>query len=531
VVDETYFTNTTFQPTKDNASPSQFDQYEFLCSEACDFYIRDDQAVVELLLEVRESRNDDSKFVYMDPKQCLGNYSRGFMEEYSNVVVVSSQSGANSPILWTRWPQTYLSADREETNNDPFHWVCNDTLSDNNGRCSEKFPEEISKSGKDWTVYSNFVDHCLARRSSNMCHLQFNIWLMLAVVVIGVIKVSAIAWIVFTGSGGKVYLRTLGDAIKSYLIEEDASTKNMCLVSSAQIRKLGFQQSFEPQTFNGVRPRWYSAANTTEFFSTVGLSGIYAIIMSITLYFAIDGAKGAAFDPALGTTNIQSLVTFQRDDVGSSGVVPLLLIANIPQLGISVLYVVYTGIWGKLAVTKEFDNLAKNQKGLRMSDRTRGKQRASHFLTLPIRYALPLMACSSAMHWLCSQSLFLVRFDGKSSSGQLDEKDRLVQLGYNVTGMLSLIGILIAMMVANICVASFKRLEIPLGETGMSCVISAACHAKQDRDQPWLHMVQWGDVGDIDQGMSGEEGGRSGFRRCGFTAGRVQKLMVGESYK
>jgi hypothetical protein len=522
----------TVQPTTANASPTLFDQHQATCDgRACDFNTHNDQAVVDLLLDVRSSRDNISEFVYMGSQQCLETYSHGFMQVHSDVVVVTSQPNTESPILWTRWPQRYLSEDRENTNDDPFHWVCHDTLASQGDRCRGGFPEDLNKLGKNWTVYNNLVDHCFVRLGTDKCHLQFNVWLMLAVVVFGVIKVFAIAWIVFTGSGDKNHLRTLGDAIQSYLEKEDPKTQNMSLVSSVQIRKEGLLNSFEPQVYNGARPRWYSAANTTEFFSTVGLSGMFAIMLSITLYFAIDGAKGAAFDPKLGTTDIQSLATFMRDDVGSSGIVPLLLVANVPQLGVSLLYVVYTGIWGKLAVTREFDNLAKSRKGLRVSNATHGRQRSSHFLTLPIKYAVPLMACSAVLHWLCSQSLFLVRFDGIRSNGELDEKDRMVRLGYNVTGMLSLIGILIAMMVATICVASFRRLKTPLGETCMSCVISAACHAMQDRPEPWLHKLQWGVVAANEQDPFGGEEDRYSVRRCGFTAGRVQPLVKDERYQ
>jgi hypothetical protein len=525
----------TVQPTAANASPSLFKQHKSTCDgRACDFNTHNDQAVVDLLLDVRESRDNISEFVYMNSQQCLETYSHGLMQLHSDVVVVvvvTSQPTSASPILWTRWPQRYLSKDREYTNDDSFHWVCHDTLTGQGSRCREGFPEDFAKLGKNWTVYNNVVDHCFVRLGKDECHLQFNVWLMLTVVVFGLIKVLAIAWIVFTGSGDKNRLRTLGDAIQSYLEKKDPITQNMSLVSSVQIRKEGLFNSFEPQVYNGARPRWYSAANTTEFFSTVGLSGVFAIMLSITLYFAIDGAKDAAFDPKLGTTNIQSLATFMRDDVGSSGIVPLLLVANVPQLAVSLLYVVYTGIWGKLAVTREFDNLAKSQKGLRVSNAPHGNQRSSHFLTLPIKYAVPLMACSAVLHWLCSQSLFLVRFDGITSNGKLDEKDRMVRLGYNVTGMLSLIGILIAMMVGTICVASFRRLKTPLGETCMSCVISAACHVMQDKPQPWREKLQWGVIGANEQNPFGGEEDRYSVRRCGFTAGEVQSLEKGERYQ
>ena len=466
----------------------------------------------------------------MEPLECMQNYSAGFMQGYGDVVVVSSRTDADSPVLWTRYPQSSITVDKMDTNQDPFHWICHDLLASNStshDRCSLEMAMDRFNSGRNWTVYSNPVNHCFARVIPDACHLQFNAWLMLAVVVFGVIKVLIIGYLVFSRPAGR-FLRTMGDAIASFLEEEDPTTKDMCLVSSIQVRKHGFQTPYEPQIFTGSRPRWLSGANSTEFFSTIGISAFYILVLSIALFFAIDGAKGFAFSNGLGVPDIQSLASFQRDDTGSSGIVPTLLIANIPQLGFTLLYIVYTNIWSKLLVAYEFDRLTQIKKGLRVSERPRGMQRANRFFTLPVRYALPLMGCSAALHWLCSQSFFMVRIDGVNARKEIDPNDQLVRLGYSATGVVSLIGVSVGMMVATVCVGAFRRLRTGLGETSMSVVISAACHVKRYEPEPWLQEIQWGDVTERTDFGEGEE---QRVRHCAFTARLAERPFVGQAYQ
>lgn len=487
--------------------------------------------VLELLADVRSvSRN--AEFARMEPLECMRNYSTGFMRTYSDVVVVSSRTDAEAPVLWTRYPQRSLTisngTEQQDTIQDPFHWICHDRLAsyaDGLKRCDFQMASEQFDSGNNWTVYGNPVSHCFARISPVGCKLQFNAWLMLAVVVFGVVKAITLCYLVFWRPEGR-FLRTLGDAVASFLEEEDPTTKDMCLVSSKQVRKNGFQTRFEPQVFTGTRPRWLTSANTIEFFSTVGITALYIITLGAALFMAIDGSKGYAFANGLGIPDIQSLAAFQRDDTKSSGIVPTLLVANIPQLGFSLLYVVYTNTWNKLLVAHEFDRLTQHKKGLRVSERPRGRQRASRFFTLPVRYALPLMLCSAAIHWLCSQSLFMVRIDGVDPYGNTDLDDQMVRLGYSATGMVSLIGVSVALMVATVCVGTFRRMRTGLGETSMSVVISAACHQQRYEPEPWLQEVQWGDVTDTVDG-----GGKSSARHCAFTTTVVGRPIAGQAYQ
>jgi hypothetical protein len=535
VVEESILSNTTFQPTALNSSPHLFDQHvpanDYCDNMACSVDNEDESSVIQLLQNVANSSNLTG-LVRMEPLECIHNYSSGFMQGYGDVVVISTRRDAESPVLFTRFPQRSITTDKEHSNRDPFNWICHDIMAPNSAgkdddRCSLEMAMQNFNSNSNWTVHGNPVRYCLARTVPDICELQFNSWLMLGVVVFGGVKTLVIAYLLLAGSPGQS-LRTLGDAVASYLEVEDPTTNHMSLVSSKQIRMHGLKDSYAPQTFIGDRPRWLSSANTTEFFSTIGVSAFYIVVLAISLFFAIDGAHGFAFTSGLGVPDIQSLASFKPDDTGSTGIVPTLLIANIPQLGFSFLYIIYTNIWSKLLVAHEFDRMTQTKKGLRVSERPRGMQRASHFFTLPARYAVPLMSCSAALHWLCSQSFFMVRIDGINASGDIDPNDRLVRLGYSATGVILLIGVAVGMMVATVCIGSFRRLSTGLGETSMSVVISAACHPGRYETQPWLQEVQWGDVTEEDE-MNGSISPR--VRHVSFTARLAKQPIVGQAYR
>lgn len=558
MVDHDFLDNTAFQITPENASPAlrfpseqlKWPQDRKHCNGVdCSWDVENDTMVIQFLNDVRDpNRRIDSSntrlledaradklhaYWKLSNQECFEAFSEGFMQSYGDVLVVSKSVQTDDPVLWTRYPQRSLSVDKEDTNQDPFHWICHDELKASNwsrtDRCSRNYAQKWvapkNWTTADWTVYGHPVDHCFARIAPELCHLQYNAWIMLAVVVFSVIKVLAIALLVFTHPDGD-FLRTLGDAISSFLKKQDPITKDLCLVSSAQIRKDGFLTRYAPQIFTNARPRWWTGANTTEFFSTVGISAGYVVILSCTLYWAIDETNGTAFDSGLGGANIQSLASLRRDDPRSSVIVPTILTANIPQLGFSLLYVFYTNIWSKLLIAQEFDRLTRVKKGLRISERPRGQQRTSHFFTLPTRYALPLMATSAALHYLCSQSLFMARFDGVRD-GQVDPQDRMVRLGYNAAGMIALISLNFAMMAATIFIAGFRRLSTGLGEMSMSVVISAACHVKQREVEPWLQAVQWGDVTE----GSGEVKDGQIVRHCAFTSLLAERPSEGQAYQ
>jgi hypothetical protein len=82
-------------------------------------------------------------------------------------------------------------------------------------------------------------------------------------------------------------------------------------------------------------------------------------------------------------------------------------IANAPQVLLPFCYVGLNNICTFMAAVEEWNHLASTRKGLRVS-RPMAEQRSTYFLQLPYQWALPLIIMSGMLHWLLSQSFFLV---------------------------------------------------------------------------------------------------------------------------
>lgn len=117
---------------------------------------------------------------------------------------------------------------------------------------------------------------------------------------------------------------------------------------------------------------------------------------------------------------------------------------------------------------KEWNNFALKKRSLRVTDPV-GIQRETYFLSLPYRYAIPLMTCSLFLHWLVSQSLFLIRvkvidFEHVEPSGKIVSKDDIRSVcGYTVISVVLAIILALIMLVTAI-VFGLRRYtgQIPL---------------------------------------------------------------------
>lgn len=394
----------------------------------------------------------------------------------------------------------------------------------------------MNESHKNWTVYGSQVQYCLSRPEQATCSLYYNIWLMLAVLVCGFIKNVVIIWICVHHSNNH-NLRTFGDAVNSFLTHEDETTHNLCLIPSRTFVKHGLQPH-APQRYLGTHQQWYISAGIKQFWTTNTLNLVYIVLLSVALYEAVRGAHGTAFDFALGQVNIQSLAQVQRDDVGSSGIVPNLLVANIPQVGFSLLYVAYNDIFAKIHIAREFDKFHRRPGGLRVSEKRTGAQLGSRFLNLPFHWGVVILSVSVAMHWLTSQALFPVRVDGVDNAGVSDPDDQIVRLGYNSRAITALIVVLFVVVIATVWLGWVRRFEVGLGEMGNSLVISAACHPPRGWNEDGkmgTREISWGDV-TVDEAEMDEDGKDRRYeegetaRHCSFAPVAPRRLIVGAYY-
>jgi hypothetical protein len=165
-------------------------------------------------------------------------------------------------------------------------------------------------------------------------------------------------------------------------------------------------------------------------------------------------------------------------------------------------------------------------------------------LQLPYRRALPLMALSGTLHWLCSQSISLVAiqfdhtaigFDSKVSSGyKAGVPEEYLTCGYSPAATLAttLLGIFMVAFVWVMARRIYKNGGMPIAGS-CSASISACCHQpetamgkEKEGDAAYLP-VRWGVTGSLDTNMGV---GTERVGHCSFSSGGVDIPEKGVLY-
>ena len=131
-----------------------------------------------------------------------------------------------------------------------------------------------------------------------------------------------------------------------------------------------------------------------------------SILLCLMLLLTFRGWPKLATLWALGFGTVQldyMIPGFMGDSIWAN-----VIIVNIPQLCLSFVYFFVNGLFTSMLLTVEYNDYATIRKGLRVSAPD-GHQRSTYYLQLPYRYAGTLIVLSALLHWLVSQSLFLVR--------------------------------------------------------------------------------------------------------------------------
>lgn len=207
------------------------------------------------------------------------------------------------------------------------------------------------------------------------------------------------------------------------------------------------------------------------------------------------------------------------------------VLANAPQALLSYLYVCFNAIITSMLVGHEWAKFFSKGKALRVTSPT-GQQRSTYWLQVPFRYALPLAALSALLHWLASQSIFMVQISVllQDEPRTVNREESISTCGYSpfaiilttVTGsIIALVGILLALRK--------YPAGIPLGGS-CSAAISAACHLPPDERKNGsvsAKPLQWGATGH-DAVMGRDDDDSVGH--CSFSSEAVATPIVGKLY-
>lgn len=88
----------------------------------------------------------------------------------------------------------------------------------------------------------------------------------------------------------------------------------------------------------------------------------------------------------------------------------LTVLANTPQLVLSICYLAYSGLLTRMWVEFEWSSYSVDFKTLRVT-RPRGQQRSTYRLQLPYRWSIPLLGISALLHWVYSNCLYVSKYE------------------------------------------------------------------------------------------------------------------------
>lgn len=225
-------------------------------------------------------------------------------------------------------------------------------------------------------------------------------------------------------------------------------------------------------------------------------------------------------------------------NTGSGAIWTTALLAHLSQPLLALLYYAYNSLYTALYLAVEWDAYGSQKKGLRVSCEPRGCQRSAHFLQLPLRYGVPLAMSSALVHWLASESVFVVslsRAEDKDRSG-----DRFIGCDFSPTALaLLLANLLLLLAVFLIGVLPRFKNGIPVAGS-CSAAIAAACHAHFDREPSTNESADPSQLCSAEESCLADnsilplswgvvESGRNGEVRCAFTPNDVFSMAGSNS--
>ena len=326
----------------------------------------------------------------------------------------------------------------------------------------------------------------------------------------------------------------------------DPATVGKCLVSKSELKKAP-NKAFRALQYQPQRHRRLTSASAARWLSMIVFMFLTLAVTAILLGLVTVGGGSEPFDSGFGAIDTTALIHVPISTIESN-----VFLANCPQLILSLLYFAYNSLWTCMLLVEEWAGYFKERKPLRVTSPT-GQQRSTYRLQLPYRYGIPLMVISAVLHWLVSQSIFLVVFDYYSNEGSSDPSlgQEIIRCGFSPLAilMIVIVGFLILLVAITTGFSRYPEVGMPLAGS-CSLAISAACHPPPNDDRPSEKPVMWGalkeGVADTDIGeehslfrpldsqqassVNAEGPEMTKVGHCTFTSLPVEEPVKGELY-
>ncbi|KAI9044647.1 uncharacterized protein KD926_011617 [Aspergillus affinis] len=403
------------------------------------------------------------------------------------------------------------------------------------------------------------VSHCMSKESEEKCQLLFSLPICLVIILCNMIKLVGIC--LAANTKRKSIFLTVGDAISSFLSSPDPSTKHLCFQEAPEwddkeevLRK----ESYVTRPFGLSSPREHGH-HSTPLKRFISMSSLYAsgdadrgskprnlscprrwyqavslrcwmlllfIIISsyitATVLFHIGSGQRYPYQVTLQTsweTGFGKPSSVAMIGQAAQSVMEVVLLSNLPQLVLSVLYFLSNGILINMVVAAEYNDYAIHRNPLRVSW-PKGQQRSTRYLSLPYRYRVPFVIFSVGLHWLMSQSLFFTQVRLFDIDGELVERWSTTRCGYSLVAILTtlIVGAIATLTLVGLGLRKYKsNMPLPIYS---SVEISAACHPPPDDQDAALKPVMWGVP------IDGAYGGNTVDARSGYFTFTSQEVLT-----
>lgn len=467
-------------------------------------------------------------------QECLQDYSNAFLTERRNVLLVSSKTNTTEPIPIRKpglpaYDMTYFRDSDLRSN----WWICsNKHASSSESICQ---PSEYLPNAESWTVYDYPVDYCLSERVDEVCAVEFSLSIMIVVILCNSIKALAMIWVLFRYDSENL-LTSVGDSIESFLKKEDVTTKGICLAEWCDITKIWRQQG-TATTYKPMRRYWARSISIGKWvvFIVLMLTSLGLIAYFGGLGFKNTQKRGVSLSFAslwnLGFKRAhQDAIIFGE---GTTETISMALLANIPQLFLAAVWLTYANTLTSMFLAADwtkFGTAAGGQTLMVVSPR--GEQRGTWLLGAPLAYAMPILILQIVLHWLVSQSIFVVSVDVFNPDGTPNQdQTRNTTCGYSPIAIIFTL-IALGVLILSVVVLACRRFPVgapPLVAT-CSAAISAACHLPDEfkRHGVAFGNLKWGQCKDAGED---EVGHCALMPRDRFETGGARAPTVGGLYR
>lgn len=481
----------------------------------------------------------------LEPADCLTAYSQVFQTSRGSLILIAPddsipQFNEGTAAIWFKYYEPIADNTGRAC---PYNWMCfnhppgvNSSCLDGVGLCQFRLGNAKANI-TSWQPFSQEVLFCLSETIEEHCKLEYSTHLAVLVIVLNAVK--AILMFYLAVGISEAPLMTVGDAVASFLGTPDPSTQGMCLVTKEDIRngaKKGAGWVPMAKQYGGRRRRRFAAASRLRWLISIGLLLFAIVLVAVLLIWSIgetpSASHAAIFSLGLGAVTPITFIRWQLPSRGTSALLVNVLVANAPQVVLSFIYFAYNALFTCMSLAAEWSSFALERKGVRVSEVPLGHQRGTYFLQLPYRFALPLLGVSAVLHWLVSQSIFLVAIDAfvveQTGLARMENVSaEFMTCGYSPVAMVCVIVLGCVMLVAAVG-SGFVRLGSGMPVVGScSAAISAGCHgdsggssAGEKDGRGEQERVMWGVIG-------GEE---LDVGHCGMSDGAVTAAVEGKWY-